>query len=308
MDKNLNILDLKNQLQVFEHLEKRPKLDVLSEQNEPEESMSAAIHPREALYVEENEEELGSAGDNAAPVLEPIIVHEFDSQRREILMDEAREFGFWGWLTKFGYLGFPSLLNFFQVPPSVWENGATDEELLAILRSVFSQNVVKRTRLLEHSTFLDAVELINKAQNIVVLTGAGVSVSCGIPDFRSKNGIYSRLAEFELSDPQEMFDLAYFKFRPETFYSFAKEIYPSNFKPSPSHMFIKMLQDKGKLLRNYTQNIDTLENLAGIKPEKLVQCHGSFASATCITCKYKVPGKAIEAEIFSKTVPRFAPR
>lgn len=67
-----------------------------------------------------------------------------------------------------------------------------------------------------------------------------MSVSCGIPDFRSANGIYSRLSEFQLSDPQEMFDLEYFKFRPETFYSFAKEIYPSNFKPSPSHRFIKV--------------------------------------------------------------------
>jgi NAD-dependent histone deacetylase SIR2 len=83
----------------------------------------------------------------------------------------------------------------------------------------------------------------------------------------------------ELSDPQEMFDIHYFRDKPETFYSFARvlqllkqEIYPSNFKPSPSHLFIKMLEDRGKLLRNYTQNIDTLENLAGIT--RVVQCHG----------------------------------
>lgn len=91
----------------------------------------------------------------------------------------------------------------------------------------------------------------------------------GIPDFRSKNGIYSRLAEFELSDPQEMFDLSYFKIKPETFYAFAHEIYPANFKPSPSHLFIRRLETAGKLLRNYTQNIDTLEHKAGI--ERVVQ-------------------------------------
>jgi hypothetical protein len=228
-----------------------------------------------------------------------ISIHEFTREQREVLMDEAREFGrepktnqgFWGWITKFSYFGLPSLLSFFEVAPQVWQEASNEEDLLAVLRSAFAMNVFKRSRLPSYSSFQDAVQLIQSAKNIMVLTGssgisssfgAGVSVSCGIPDFRSKNGIYSRLSEFELSDPQEMvfcqyliqFDLEYFKFRPETFYSFAKEIYPSNFKPSPSHCFIRMLQDKGKLLRNYTQNIDTLENLVGISTEKLVQCHG----------------------------------
>lgn len=54
----------------------------------------------------------------------------------------------------------------------------------------------------------------------------------------------------------------------------------SNFRPSPSHMFIKMLEDQRKLLRNYTQNIDTLENIAGIK--SVVQCHGISASILAI--------------------------
>ena len=45
----------------------------------------------------------------------------------------------------------------------------------------------------------------------MVLTGAGVSVSCGIPDFRSDQGIYNRLSEFNLTDPQDMFDLRFFK-------------------------------------------------------------------------------------------------
>ncbi|KAJ8323237.1 NAD-dependent histone deacetylase sir2, variant 2 [Batrachochytrium dendrobatidis] len=158
-----------------------------------------------------------------------------------------------------------------------------------------------RKKRLDINTFDDALRLIKDAQNIIVLTGAGCSVSCGIPDFRSKNGIYSRLDEFELEDPQQMFDIKYFRIRPETFYSFAKEIYPSNFKPSPSHMFIKLLEDKGKLLRNYTQNIDTLEKTAGIK--NVVQCHGSFATATCIVCGHHVAGTEIEDHIFAQTVP-----
>lgn len=62
----------------------------------------------------------------------------------------------------------------------------------------------KRQKLPHVNTILDVVELIRKSKNIIVLTGAGVSVSCGIPDFRSRDGIYSRLAQDfpDLPDPQ----------------------------------------------------------------------------------------------------------
>lgn len=132
----------------------------------------------------------------------------------------------------------------------------------------------KRKRLDYVHSLQHVVELLKNSKRIMVLTGAGVSVSCGIPDFRSKDGIYSRLSEFELDDPQQMFDLDFFRERPEIFYSFAREIFPSNFTPSPSHYFIKLLEDQGKLLRNYTQNIDTLEQKAGI--HSVLQCHGMF--------------------------------
>lgn len=61
-------------------------------------------------------------------------------------------------------------------------------------------------------------------KNILVLTGAGVSVSCGIPDFRSANGIYARLhKDFpELPDPTAMFDINFFRSNPAPFYNFAK--------------------------------------------------------------------------------------
>lgn len=73
------------------------------------------------------------------------------------------------------------------------------------------------------------------------ISGAGVSVSCGIPDFRSRDGIYSRLAiDFpNLPDPQAMFDINYFKQDPRPFFKFAREIYPGQFKPSPCHRWAK---------------------------------------------------------------------
>lgn len=60
------------------------------------------------------------------------------------------------------------------------------------------------------------------------------------------------------------FDKEYFLQDPSCFFSFAHSIFPSNFVPSPSHRFIKLLEEKKKLLRNYTQNIDTLEEAAGV--------------------------------------------
>lgn len=159
----------------------------------------------------------------------------------------------------------------------------------------------KRRRLDNVNTIDDVAKLLNKATNIMIVTGAGVSVSCGIPDFRSEKGIYSRLQEYELDDPQQMFDIEYFRESPEIFYSFAKELYPAKYQPSPSHLFVKLIEEKGKLLRNYTQNIDTLEHKANIK--RVVNCHGSFATASCVTCGFKVDGKEIEEFIMAQQVP-----
>ena len=65
-----------------------------------------------------------------------------------------------------------------------------------------------------------------------------------------------------------------------------------------------MLQDKNKLLTNFTQNIDNLEGHAGVLPEKLIQCHGSFATATCIECKYRVKCEEIYKDLKAGKVAR----
>ncbi|XP_029465565.1 NAD-dependent protein deacetylase sirtuin-1 isoform X2 [Rhinatrema bivittatum] len=162
----------------------------------------------------------------------------------------------------------------------------------------------KRKKRKDINTIEDAVKLLQVCKKIIVLTGAGVSVSCGIPDFRSRDGIYARLAvDFpDLPDPQAMFDIEYFRKDPRPFFKFAKEIYPGQFQPSLCHRFIAMLDKEGKLLRNYTQNIDTLEQVAGI--QRIIQCHGSFATASCLICKYKVDCEAVRGDIFNQVVPR----
>ncbi|XP_017772877.1 PREDICTED: NAD-dependent protein deacetylase sirtuin-1 isoform X1 [Nicrophorus vespilloides] len=161
----------------------------------------------------------------------------------------------------------------------------------------------RRHKLRHVNTLDDIVRLLKGAKKIIVLTGAGVSVSCGIPDFRSRDGIYSRLAiDFpDLPDPQAMFDISYFSQDPRPFYKFARDIYPGKFQPSPCHRFIKLLEKHGKLLRNYTQNIDTLEKVADI--ERVIECHGSFATATCTKCGNKVTAEAIREIVLAQNVP-----
>ncbi|WVF69606.1 hypothetical protein IAT40_004384 [Kwoniella sp. CBS 6097] len=197
------------------------------------------------------------------------------------------------------------LLGFGIIPPAGLRDSSVPNILLLGFAKVALSRVLRRRERLAHlSSLQDALDLLRKSKKIIVLSGAGISTSCGIPDFRSSTGLYAQLQDegkYELDDPQQMFDIRYFREKPEVFYSFAKQIYPSNFVPSPCHRWIKMLENKGVLLRNYTQNIDTLESLAGVT--KVLQCHGSFKTASCLRCKTRVPGQTIEPYIMSQQIP-----
>jgi len=90
--------------------------------------------------------------------------------------------------------------------------------LLYFLRVAISRELHLREKLPQYNTISDAISLIASSKRIMVLTGAGISVSCGIPDFRSRNGLYATLKEmgqYDLDDPQQMFDIHYFKENPK---------------------------------------------------------------------------------------------
>ncbi|EDO15331.1 hypothetical protein Kpol_1011p1 [Vanderwaltozyma polyspora DSM 70294] len=130
----------------------------------------------------------------------------------------------------------------------------------------------------------------NPDSKVIFLVGAGASTSCGIPDFRSpKTGLYHNLSKLNLPYAEAVFDVDYFKENPKPFYTLAKELYPGNFKPSEFHYLMKLFEDKGRLKRIYTQNIDTLEREAGISSELVIEAHGSFASNHCIECAKEFP-------------------
>jgi NAD+-dependent protein deacetylase sirtuin 2 len=137
--------------------------------------------------------------------------------------------------------------------------------------------------------FMQVLYDIKKRQikNIIVLTGAGISVSAGIPDFRSKGtGVYDNLAKYNLPKKEDIFSLDYFIDNPASFFDYAaNHMLNTNYEPTMAHNFIKILNDMGVLLRNYSQNVDALELKAGLPEHKLIQVHGGFnKSAQCTNC------------------------
>ncbi|KAF2085203.1 NAD-dependent histone deacetylase SIR2, partial [Saccharata proteae CBS 121410] len=195
------------------------------------------------------------------------------------------------------------LCTAFGVVPPEFLEGRGDEGYYELLGMLITREISKRRRLPQYRTLEDAARLLRKCSNIMVITGAGISTSLGIPDFRSKNtGFYSRLQEMGYQEPEQVFDIHNFDDDPKTFYSLAGDILPDLHKWTPTHEFIHLLQQKQKLLTNYTQNIDNLESHAGIHKDKLIQCHGSWATATCRKCGYKIPGEEIFEDVKQQKV------
>lgn len=143
-----------------------------------------------------------------------------------------------------------------------------------------------------------------KAKRIVVLTGAGISTSAGIPDFRSpETGLYANLARLDLPYAEAVFDISYFREKPEPFYVLAKELYPGQFNPTISHSFISLLDKKDLLHQLFTQNIDCLERKAGVSDGKIVEAHGSFATQRCIECKTEFADDLMREMVENGSVP-----
>lgn len=125
---------------------------------------------------------------------------------------------------------------------------------------------------------------------VIFMVGAGISTSCGIPDFRSpKTGLYHNLAKLDLPFAEAVFDVDYFDKNPKPFYTLAKELYPGNFKPSKFHYLMKLFEKNKRLQRIYTQNIDTLEHQALISESYVIEAHGSFSKNHCIKCSREYP-------------------
>ncbi|XP_048862915.1 NAD-dependent protein deacetylase sirtuin-3 isoform X4 [Brienomyrus brachyistius] len=145
---------------------------------------------------------------------------------------------------------------------------------------------------------------LGRCRNVLVVAGAGISTASGIPDFRTPGtGLYANLQRYNTPFPEAIFNIDYFSNDPRPFFSLAKELYPGRHRPNYVHYFIRMLHQKGLLLRMYTQNIDGLEQMCGIPEEKLVEAHGSFASASCHLCYTPFPAEEAKKFIMTDRVP-----
>lgn len=123
-------------------------------------------------------------------------------------------------------------------------------------------------------------EIIDNSNNIVVFSGAGVSTDSGLKDFRSEDGIYNLKNQ---KNPEEMLSREMFYKNPREFYKFYREnLNCLNAKPNIVHMYLKKLEDSGKLKAIITQNIDGLHTRAGNK--SVYEIHGTVYKNHCTVC------------------------
>ena len=126
--------------------------------------------------------------------------------------------------------------------------------------------------------------LIREAGSVVALTGAGISVPSGIPDFRTPGtGLWENV------DPMEVAHIDVFRRDPERFWHFYGHRFQTleDKEPNGAHRALARLQDEGLVSAVITQNIDRLHAKAGSRD--LVEVHGSIARSSCQTCREAYP-------------------
>jgi NAD-dependent deacetylase len=119
-----------------------------------------------------------------------------------------------------------------------------------------------------------------EAATVVPFTGAGISTECGIPDFRSPGGIWTKMAPIPFDDfiaDQAMRDESWRR-------RFAMQDQFGGAKPGRGHVALAALYRAGKVPSVVTQNIDNLHQASGIAPEHVVELHGNTTYATCLDC------------------------
>jgi len=134
--------------------------------------------------------------------------------------------------------------------------------------------------------------ILRQHRRLVALTGAGISVESGIPDFRSEGGLWERF------DPMEYAHIRAFRNNPAKVWELLKEMDATllRARPNPAHLALAELEAKGLLLGIITQNVVNLHQAAGSK--RVVEYHGNAFRFVCDTCKGRHPRETLD---FSRT-------
>ena len=123
--------------------------------------------------------------------------------------------------------------------------------------------------------------MLADSNNIVFFGGAGVSTESGVPDFRSKNGIYNEKYKYP---PEVMLSAGFFMSYTSDFFEFYKnKMLHLDVKPNKAHLKLAQLEEQGKLKVVITQNIDGLHQLAG--SVNVLELHGSVLRNYCMNCR-----------------------
>ncbi|OBZ89146.1 NAD-dependent histone deacetylase HST3 [Choanephora cucurbitarum] len=153
---------------------------------------------------------------------------------------------------------------------------------------------------------------IKNSRKALVITGAGISCSSGIPDFRSANGLYDlvkRKYPGTVLKGQDLFDAHLFKDQRQTqcFYTLMAELKSvmSAATPTLTHTFIRALQERGQLMRCYTQNIDCLEDSVELS---VVRLHGAMDRVKCTLCTASYEFTSDYEALFRTGLPPVCPQ
>lgn len=129
---------------------------------------------------------------------------------------------------------------------------------------------------MKQSILETCTNIIKDSNNIIALTGAGISTESGIKDFRSSKGIYSLAPEYVLS-------LDYFYEFPREFYQFTfQHLYHPDALPNKGHEILAKWEKEGKISHIITQNVDGLHQKSGSK--KVIEFHGTMKTSACLNC------------------------
>ena len=152
----------------------------------------------------------------------------------------------------------------------------------------------------DRSGIHSAAEILAGAQHAVALTGAGISVDSGIPDFRSPGGLWTRF------DPMEYATLQAFLVDPEKVWNMIFELRGllESAEPNPGHLALARLEALGRLHCVVTQNVDNLHQEAGNK--QVVEFHGNNRRLICLGCGTTVDSNDIEMPEGERQAPRCA--
>ncbi len=136
-------------------------------------------------------------------------------------------------------------------------------------------------------------EIIDKSRRIVFFGGAGVSTESGIPDFRSKDGLYNQHdVRFDEFTPEYLLSHDCLVDHPDVFYEFYRQkLDTSGIQPNAAHRALAALEKCGKLTGIITQNIDGLHQRAGSRT--VAEIHGTTVRNYCMRCHKKYPADAI---------------